>query len=321
MAFADRFVSVPDLFPARLAGEHWGTAQVSLDFLGATYSMTGLTPGFQEAIEERFGDLVVAPDIETDKKAIEFKVFRSAREDFHHFDLAGWDVQFDFQYHSEHVKMAGYQLMGFLSLYPRLRVGLWTCSETKSDFILGFANLLRVASAYALLENGGVLIHSAALSDGYRSWLFPGHSGAGKSTLSRLAAHRGWEIYSDDLNAIVPTGKRVSVQQVPFAGDFGRERLEILPPRPLEFLCKLRQSEADAVAIMETGSTFALLVACAPFVNCDPFRIHRLEENLLALVEEVPGYVLDFSLDGQLQGLVELVEERDRRGWNETGSC
>ncbi|MFZ1574591.1 MAG: hypothetical protein WAT36_05020, partial [Chromatiaceae bacterium] len=64
--------------------------------------------------------------------------------------------------------------------------------------------------------------HSAAFARAGRAHVVFGHSGAGKSTSSRLALNAGWEVLSDDINALLPNPGGWRVEKLPFAGDLGQ---------------------------------------------------------------------------------------------------
>ena len=73
-----------------------------------------------------------------------------------------------------------------------------------------------------------------------------GRSGAGKSTSSRLALESGWEVLSDDMNALVRDQGDWRVEKLPFAGDLGQtpSRSRLYPIAGLHWL----QQAADHAA-------------------------------------------------------------------------
>lgn len=159
-------------------------------------------------------------------------------------------------------------------------------------------NFLRVAAAYRVLESGGVILHSAALARGGSARVFVGRSGAGKSTLSGLGVGAGYRVLSDELNAIWCSNETCRVESVPFAGNFGRERLSAGIFR-LEGLYRLEQGLEDHVRPVGPAKALATLFAASPFVNGDPYRQDRLWENLKRIRQRARMRELEFSLTGR----------------------
>ena len=177
-------------------------------------------------------------------------------------------------------------------------------------------NFLRVASAYRVLAQQGVLLHSAGLVLDGQAYLFAGRSGAGKTTLTRKAHAAGAGILSDDINIALPDengGFRAF--PVLFAGDFGQTP-DLLAPGgyPLAALCFLEQGGAATLEPLSKAAAVARLVAACPFVNADPYKSADLLEAAANLVRQVPVRKLisrredDFNL---IHGLLrELTDDR-----------
>ena len=49
-----RFLAQPELFPARLAGEPWGTESVTLDLPGGPFAILGLSAEQRDSLLDRF---------------------------------------------------------------------------------------------------------------------------------------------------------------------------------------------------------------------------------------------------------------------------
>ena len=131
-----------------------------------------------------------------------------------------------------------------------------------------------------------------------------------------------------------PAPLRLAVRQLPFTGDFGDRSLPApsahpqsdsaqpdsaqpdsphpaehrgeRPPVPLAALLRLEKSDSDSRTPLSRAETLACLVACAPFVNVDPFRRELLEDRLAHLLAAAapPAYALRFSLGGGLWSIL-----------------
>ncbi|MCG8457649.1 MAG: hypothetical protein MI919_15345 [Holophagales bacterium] len=319
-AFGELFLTYPDLFPARAAGEPWGRSAVAVDFVGGPYLFQGLIPGQAETLLERFGPLAspVADPSAAGPGAVPIRVLRVGDNEFREVSVEGWCYTFDRDYHPDHLRVAGLRFMARLDgldagpeSFPPAAC-LYTPEAGGPYFLSQVENFFRLLVAYRLLELGGVLLHSAGVVAKGRAYVFSGHSGAGKTTISRLALASGRQVLSDDMNALCwhrePDGEngkgRARVEKLPFAGDLGRTPA----PRashPLAALCRLKKGEAT-IRPLGRAEAVAFFVGCAPFVNVDPHRLDRLGENLERITGNVPVHELRFPKSG---GFWHLLEE------------
>ncbi|MEM6795271.1 MAG: hypothetical protein AAF725_14925 [Acidobacteriota bacterium] len=299
-AFGETYLRVPDLFPARQAGEAWGARELTVDFVGGPYRFTGLSAGQAKQLRGRFEQMVA----ENLPATVSVAVMRVAASEFKPIELDGWSYTFDRNYLPRSVEVAGLDFMGRVDFEPTLSAALWTPLGDGPFFLSQAENFFRLLVAYRLLALGGVLFHSAAVVSRRVAYLFLGHSGAGKSTISRLSLASGREVLSDDMNALCPVDGLPHIEKLPFAGDLGNRP----GPRqsfPLAAVCRLRQGE-HGVRPMTTAEAVAFLIGCAPFVNVDPHRAERLTDNLLNLVRGFPMRELTFAKD---PGFWPLIEE------------
>jgi hypothetical protein len=304
MSFGERFLALPDLFPARRGGESWGDRRLALDLPGGPYLAAGLSAAQAAAVAERFGEICrpVAGD-----ETVELRLFAVAPGEFLPVDTRGWEYAMDFDHGPAAVRLAGLHLMARLDWAPEppgppafQAAALWTSEDggAPGDRFPGiFENVLRAAVAYRLLDLGGLVVHAAGVADGGAAYLFLGRSGAGKTTLSRLSAAAGRTVLSDDLNALLPGADGPRVAKLPFTGDVG-DRRRGAPPLPLARLLRLEKAAADELRPLSKALAAAQLVACAPFVNLDPYRRERVAEIAEALARAAPAGVLAFSLAG-----------------------
>jgi hypothetical protein len=295
MSFGETFLDSPDLFPARQTGETWGDERVVICFAGNDYICTGLSATQAAAVRERFGELCVPPAGEP-RPAVEIRIFRAAEGDFVE-DERVWEFDFDLDYSPDAVILAGFHFMGRLDWAPRLQAALWSPEDGRLVSHAIFENVLRVVVAYHLLEQGGVLLHSAAVGGERGAHVFFGPSGAGKSTISRLGFETGYAVLSDDINALRRTADGVIVEKLPFAGDFGQTSGAAGAQFPVLDLYLLEKGAVPAVRALRPAQAVAALLGCAPFVNLNPYRYDELVQKLLELNARLPVRVLTFSPD------------------------
>jgi hypothetical protein len=119
--------------------------------------------------------------------------------------------------------------------------GLWVATEETGAFRGAFENFLRVLTAHALLLEGGVLLHSAAVVSAGGAYLFVGPSGAGKSTISHASHSAGRTVVSDDLNVVT---SRFTLGGNSFFSEIGTRREGSFPLRGMYRL--YASSKADA---------------------------------------------------------------------------
>ena len=303
MTFGESFLVEPDLFPARQSGEPWGAERIVIHFAGNAYACDGLSATQAASLRARFGILAkTAPD--PGRPTVEIRVFRVAPEDFV-VDEREWDFDFDLDYAPNAVAVAGFHMMARLDWLPRLHAALWTSED---GFLVEgaiFENLLRIVVAYHMLEQGGVLLHSAAFSTDRGAHVFFGPSGAGKSTIARLGVESGRAILSDDMNALRIDHGAVVVERLPFAGDFGGTADAAEGFFPVRGLCRLEKGEPPAMRTLRPASAIAALIECAPFVNRNPFRCDDLIRTLESLHARIPVRVLKFARDDRFLALLE----------------
>lgn len=181
---------------------------------------------------------------------------------------------------------------------------------------------------------GGVLLHSglAAYPDsrlllqarGEGGVLLAGRSGVGKSTATRRLPSP-WRTLADDVTLVVrdaegtywahpwPTWSRFFGEE---AGD-GGDTWDVQQSVPLRAIFVLEQGEEDRVEPMGPGHAVCLLAELALQTSTHvlegmlldevvAFNLQRFE-NLCDLVQAVPAYLLDVSLDGAFWGEIERV--------------
>jgi len=282
------FLVAPELFPARIAGETWGSESASLELAGELYRVGGLSPAQLASLALRYGPRLRHGQ-ESGSTAAELQVFRAPRSDFREIDTRGWEYSLDLRWSENAVTMSGMQLMARADLTSS-RGGLWTCVEDEAAFSGVLENVLRPILAARLLAKGGLLVHSASV-DG---WLFPSPSGGGKSTIARMGLSAGLPVLSDDLNAIVPGG---TILPLPFTGDLVENDLSKEPMR-LRGIVALEKGNDEKVRPMPLAVAVSLLVRCAPYVNQDAHHTHLLLDRAAEIAALAPCAILAFRPGG-----------------------
>ncbi|HKR64165.1 MAG TPA: hypothetical protein VJZ00_10565 [Thermoanaerobaculia bacterium] len=273
----EQFLVSPELFPARIAGEVWGTESVTIELAGERYLIDGLSRAQRKSVELRFSESRTGGDVTV-------RVFRAPRSDFREIDTRGWEYALQLDWTEHAIAMAGLRLMARADL-ANARAGLWTCVENEDEFSGVLENVLRPILATRLLANSGLLVHSASV-DG---WLFPSPSGGGKSTIARMGLDRGLAVLSDDLNAVVDR----MILPLPFTGDLEQHDLSTTAT-PLRGIVALEKGDHEALRPLAMAEAVSLLVRCAPYVNQDPLRMPLLLERAAELASASARAVLTF---------------------------
>jgi len=295
MNFGSFFLQDPGRFPAEPVGVPWGEEVVELTMSGSRFTFSGLSARQAAYVRQRYGDFLGSPS-DDETPAVPTQLFRAAPEDFRSFTQRGWTYTLDRDYMSSRVRIAGLDLMAMLDWSPYLFASLWSATETTPGFNLVFDNIFRMVSAYALLARGGVLLHSAGVSDGTWAWIGFGHSGAGKSTLSGLALEAGQRVLSDDLNALRQEEGQWLAQRIPFAGELGPTHGDDRS-YPIAGMCRLAKGAGHRLVPLARPRALAALVGSAPYVNQDPYRVLALMTNLESLLGALDCHDLTFRKD------------------------
>lgn len=277
---------------------------MTIDFAGGPYLFRCLSEEQERSIRKRFvgfcGDVSSEPasGLKTTVVGFDPAAFKSV-------SFSNSDYTFDRLYLKDQILLAGMNFLSRIIRGPDLSAWLWTAENRMNDFLFVFENVFRVLVAYRLLDLGGTILHSACVARNGRAYLMLGHSGAGKSTFSGMAQAAGWEVLSDDMNAVRTKDGRWVVEKLPFAGDLGQT-----PSRsnryPLAGIFRLNKSTRNRLSPWSRGQAVAKALGCSPVVNDDPYRTDPLLSALEMMMASVPTRQLEFSLDG---GALDLVAE------------
>ncbi len=151
-------------------------------------------------------------------------------------------------------------------------------------------NFLRILVAHLVLDQGGVLLHSAGVLYQDRVYLFCGRSNAGKTTMARKAAAAGARVLSYDINLVIPEKSGYRIHKVPFTGEFGRqvENFQVCGSFPTGGLALLEKAPNLTAAPLLPAEALAGLLTGCPFVNDDPEEIPVLMDILTNLIQLRP---------------------------------
>jgi hypothetical protein len=290
-----QFLTEPALFPARIAGETWGSERCDLELAGETFRIDGLSASQLRGLVERYGVLCHATD--DAPPAVVLQLFRAPASDFLEIATRGWEYWTDLSWSDSGFALSGMRVMARVD---GDRAGIWTSVEDAAEIAGIVENVLRPLLAARLLANGGLLVHSAAI-DGF---LFAGRSGAGKSTIARLGVEAGLPVLSDDLNALVAAEHGFRIAALPFTGDLAeRDRSNV--PVALRAVLGLEKGEGESVRAMTVAETVSLLVRCSPYVNQDPLRMPQLLDRASEIAGSVRRGLLTFRREGQVWPILE----------------
>ena len=311
MAFSDTFLIDPSNVYTPLSGDHWGTRRRVIDFAGSSYCFFGLNQKQDNSIQARFAWYCKCRQ-DCKKAKVVSNVVQVSPALFKDIDFTGKEYTFELDYDDCAVRLAGHNFMAHIDLHPRVQGTLWISAHLKDDFLLIFENFFRTLASYQVLSAGGVVLHSACIAKENRAYLAIGHSGAGKTTFSRMAEAKGWEVLSDDMNAVTFDGKQWLVEKLPFSGDLG-QRLTRQNRYPLAGICMLRQSTDNYLSEWSYGAAVAKMLGCSPVVNSDPVRLDPLMTILESILNVTPRGILKFCKNGNAPALLKKLKQNYAR--------
>ena len=286
----------PALFPRRLSAEPLGEEAVAVSIAGVSFVFEGLDDGRARAMRKRYESWL---EETISDASVTTRVLGVDEGDFRPFPGRGEEITTEVIPDVAGATLFGPLWMAWIDLGERIQ-GVLYLPPGRERFGEGaIENYLRVLAGHALLREGGVIVHSAAVVDRSEAHLFPAASGSGKSTLSRMSVAEGRHVLSDDMNALVRRGGRTCVEQVPFTGDSSRERVPG-GPFPLSAVYRLRKGESTALAPLGRTEALGLLFAECPSLNSDPDRQDLLWDALESLADGVSFRTLTLSRDEPL---------------------
>ena len=315
MPFANRYI-VEDQFGHLIALESVQQShlfRIKVDVVGGPYYFDGVTLEQREILYKHF-DGLCSLSIHCPSESGSGIIIKVVNVDSGYFippripdSFPDGEVGLEFEYNAESIRIAGCNFMSQLTLSPKISGILWVNERMHQSFFSAVGNLFRVLVAYRLLQLGGVLLHSAAVTGIASTYVFFGRSGMGKSTISRLMAEVGYSIISDDLNAIIRENQCFRVHQVPFYGDNGPSKT-ISESYTMTGFFQLKQGKRCAVQPLTGAHALQKLMVCSPFVNRDPYRIDALISNLTSLISNIKISELLFKRNIEFIPIIEKLK-------------
>ncbi len=234
---------VPGMVPRRPAG----TDCIVLRLAGVTVLLTGLEEPFITLIRTRFAGWLAQRG---DEAAVRLDLSWLPGE--YHIPLLGRDEEYRLE--------GDGLLLGRASVAdgvgtPGIRAAVAARPEVAGQEV---ENVLRLAVAAHLLQEGGLLLHAGAVALEGAGLVFPAASGTGKSTLVRELLLAGFEPLGDDMAAVRPGPQGWTVEPLPFTGE---NDLRGRPgPRPLRAVHPLAQGSGPRLEGL-SGAAAAAAVA------------------------------------------------------------
>jgi hypothetical protein len=153
--------------------------------------------------------------------------------------------------------------------------------------------LFRLLCGFLLMQQGGVLLHAAAVVHRERAWVFSGPSGSGKTTIAALAGDR--PVLNDETVALRPGPGGFVVWATPFYGAGGPAMARVNAGAPLHALCFLKQAEGFGHRRLAPSEAVARAFPEVMLPKRDQRVAEQLLASLVALAEATPVYELAFA--------------------------
>ncbi len=134
-----------------------------------------------------------------------------------------------------------------------------------------FDSFFRVLFTLIMAEEGGLVIHASAISDGEQGYVFFGPSGSGKTTVTRLSTGR--MALTDELAIIKPHNGGYRVYGTPFWGEFtpGRSNAHAR----LRGLYSLKKARINNLVPIDRVKAMEELYQCVLFFSKDSHLLYN----------------------------------------------
>jgi hypothetical protein len=302
---------MPIVGSKEISGSPWGIHSLGFSFPSGEITVDGLNPAQVDSLTEYFAGFVQsrksgapgnlncdvyqlenAPDVDVADLTHEGQYSPVKRRREYGIDVTGVDFE------------------ASIPLRDRKEAKFGFAKEYESTFPSAFDNLLRIYSAYRVLQTGGVVLHSAGLVIDGKAYIFVGRSGAGKTTLARKASDFGAKVLSDDINLLLPVENTYMAHSVPFTGEFGRspDHTSAHTEFPVAGIIFLEQGRALEVNPIRASEALSKMLVGSPFVNSDEEESTRLFDVLSSLVRCIPTISLTCRKFDPVDDIIRLVK-------------
>jgi hypothetical protein len=192
---------------------------------------------------------------------------------------------------------------GFHGVFPEREGEGWI---TQPPDPAPFETFLTAICARRLLDDGGFILHAAALVAPEGARVFFGPSGSGKTTVSELI---GEGVITDEISVIRRVGSRYRVSGVPWRGS----RLE----SDLATLCALHHASDTTFTRLAPAEAVRRLLGSVFFARADAGEMMRFLATAHDVLRDVPCLEMRFTRD---RSFWDAVPRPDRGGdrWSRT---
>jgi hypothetical protein len=167
---------------------------------------------------------------------------------------------------------------------------------------LDFISDLKLLLSIAVLDTGGVLLHSSAVCRNGAAFVFSGRSGAGKSTIAQLLG-KSWNIINDEFNILIPCNGRVLIYTTPFGTI---KSIQTAIPS-VQCIFSIQQSTSNTIeAIPDNAVMMSLLKNICTFPVNDYYG-NKLFENVHFLQSMLTVKQLCFSNNESFSNFFETI--------------
>lgn len=168
--------------------------------------------------------------------------------------------------------------------------------KDESNLPYGIQEFLGVLYSNLLLDNKGILLHSANIIRNKKGYCFFGKSGIGKTTVSRSAIKES-KILSDDIVVIRKIKGKYKIFGSCFWGYLGNELKPLNKSAALESLYALKQHKKNILKKLDKNYAMLELISTASFIPPNKERYQKVLDRLDDLTDNVPVYNLHFKKD------------------------
>jgi len=157
-------------------------------------------------------------------------------------------------------------------------------------------SIFRIVVSFSAVDNGGFLLHSAAIASESGAYLFCGISGCGKSTIARVSKDR-YKVMTDEMSLVEKVNGGYRVWGTPFWGEL---QMSVNCSAPLKALLLLSQSPHIAIETVSIGEGLPEFMKTILFFGLNMKLSNILMDASLEFLGSVPFGRLKFLPDASL---------------------